>query len=95
MASHVSPKTSILLPSIANLLLNLNVNCEKITTQVLAADPITLTMWHMFFSGTLAFICVRGGYVNSINMSSETYLRAVVPIGALFAGKAFATPKQC
>lgn len=48
--------------------------------------PITLTMWHMFFSGTLAFICVRGGYVNSINMSSETYLRAVVPIGALFAG---------
>ena len=49
-------------------------------------------MWHMLFSGTLAFICVRGGYVNSINMSSETYLRAVVPIGALFAGKASATP---
>jgi len=48
--------------------------------------PITLTMWHMFFSGTLAFACVRGGYVTSINMSSETYLRAIVPIGALFAG---------
>ena len=25
--------------------------------------------------------------MNSINMSSETYLRAVVPIGALFAGE--------
>jgi len=44
-------------------------------------------MWHMFFSGTLAFACVRGGYVTSINMSSETYLRAIVPIGALFAGE--------
>ena len=49
--------------------------------------PITLTMWHMFFSGALAFVCVRGGYVPSINMSSETYMKAIVPIGALFAGK--------
>ena len=48
--------------------------------------PITLTMWHMFFSGALAFICVRGGYVPSINMSTETYMKAIVPIGALFAG---------
>ena len=23
--------------------------------------PITLTLWHMFFSGALAFACVRGG----------------------------------
>ena len=44
------------------------------------------TMWHMFFSGALAFICVRGGYVPSINMSAETYMKAIVPIGALFAG---------
>ena len=43
-------------------------------------------MWHMFFSGALAFICVRGGYVPSINMSAETYMKAIVPIGALFAG---------
>ena len=49
--------------------------------------PITLTMWHMAFSGALAFVCVRGGYVPSINMSSETYLKAIVPIGALFAGE--------
>ena len=26
-----------------------------------------------------------GGYVNSINMSSDTYMKAVVPISALFA----------
>ena len=50
--------------------------------------PITLTMWHMFFSSVLAFICVRGGYVASINMSMDTYLRAIVPISALFAGLA-------
>ena len=43
-------------------------------------------MWHMFFSGALAFICVRGGYVPAINMSAETYMKAIVPIGALFAG---------
>lgn len=48
--------------------------------------PITLTMWHMFFSSVLAFACVRLGYVPSINMSSDTYLKAIVPIAALFAG---------
>ena len=40
----------------------------------------------MFFSSVLAFICVRGGYVPSVNMSMDTYLRAIVPISALFAG---------
>ena len=53
--------------------------------------PVTLTLWHMFFSGALAFACVRGGYVQSINMSSESYMRAIVPIGALFAGE----PRSC
>lgn len=49
--------------------------------------PITLTMWHMLFSSALAFICVRSGYVAPVsNMTAETYMRAVVPIGALFAG---------
>ena len=45
-----------------------------------------MQLWHMFFSGALAFGCVRGGYVASINMSTESYMRAIVPIGALFAG---------
>ena len=48
--------------------------------------PISLTMWHMLFSSLLALACVRGGYVPSINMSSDTYLKAIVPISALFAG---------
>ncbi|KAK9819643.1 hypothetical protein WJX72_000664 [[Myrmecia] bisecta] len=48
--------------------------------------PIALTMWHMFFSSTLATICVRGGYVPSANMTTDVYMRAIVPIGALFAG---------
>ena len=46
-----------------------------------------MQLWHMFFSGALAFGCVRGGYVASINMSTESYMRAIVPIGALFAGE--------
>lgn len=48
--------------------------------------PVTLTMWHMLFSSALAFLCVRTGYVPSVNMTADTYFRAVVPIGALFAG---------
>ncbi len=51
--------------------------------------PITLTMWHMLFSSALAFLCVRTGYVPSVNMTADTYFRAVVPIGALFAGGHF------
>lgn len=49
--------------------------------------PITLTMWHMLFSSVLAFACVRGGYVPSINMTMENYCKAILPISALFAGK--------
>ncbi|KAK9865994.1 hypothetical protein WJX84_007622 [Apatococcus fuscideae] len=48
--------------------------------------PISLTMWHMFFSSCLAFICVKIGWVSGVDMSSQTYMKAVVPIGALFAG---------
>ena len=50
--------------------------------------PISLTMWHMAFSSVLAFLCVRLGYVPAVNMTSGTYMKAIVPIGALFAGKA-------
>lgn len=47
--------------------------------------PITLTMWHMGFSSVLAFLLVRTGVVPSANLSQETYLKAIVPIGGLFA----------
>ena len=48
--------------------------------------PIALTIWHMTFSSGLAFAVVRLGYVEACNMSAETYVKAVVPIGACFAG---------
>lgn len=37
--------------------------------------PVALTLWHMFFCSTLAFVVVKLGYVEAINMSSETYLK--------------------
>lgn len=40
----------------------------------------------MFFCSFLAILLVKLGYVESINMSRETYLKAVVPIGLLYAG---------
>ena len=49
--------------------------------------PISLTMWHMVFSSVLAFLCVRLGYVPAVNMTMETYVKAIIPIGALFAGE--------
>ena len=49
--------------------------------------PISLTMWHMAFSSVLAVLCVRLGYVPAVNMTTETYMKAIVPIGALFAGE--------
>lgn len=48
--------------------------------------PIALTIWHMTFSSGLAFLLVRSGYVQSCDMSMETYLKAIVPIGACFSG---------
>lgn len=40
----------------------------------------------MFFCSFLAILLVKLGYVESIGMSSETYLKAIVPIGLLYAG---------
>jgi len=37
--------------------------------------PVALTLWHMFFCSALAFGVVKMGYVETINMSSETYLK--------------------
>jgi drug/metabolite transporter (DMT)-like permease len=49
--------------------------------------PITLTVWHMIFSGTISTIMVHSGIVMpSDEMCAYTYARAILPIGALFAG---------
>ncbi|XP_057477769.1 probable sugar phosphate/phosphate translocator At5g25400 [Actinidia eriantha] len=48
--------------------------------------PISLTMIHMAFCSTLAFLCVRVfGVVEPVAISRELYLSSVVPIGALYA----------
>jgi hypothetical protein len=45
----------------------------------------TLTMWHMFFCSALAVGLVKSSRVQAIDMSTETYVRAIVPIGACYA----------
>lgn len=46
--------------------------------------PIALTMWHMFFCSSIAFVAVRVlGLVKSHNMSPREYATRVMPIGAL------------
>lgn len=48
--------------------------------------PISLTMIHMGFCSTLAFILVRVlKFVEPIGMSREMYLSSIVPIGALYS----------
>jgi hypothetical protein len=48
--------------------------------------PVALTIWHMAFCSALAFTIVKLGFVEPIGMSTETYLKAVVPIGGCYAG---------
>ncbi|KFK29848.1 hypothetical protein AALP_AA7G186600 [Arabis alpina] len=48
--------------------------------------PITLTMIHMAFCSSLAIILIKiFKIVEPVSMSRETYLRSVVPIGALYS----------
>eukprot|EP00976_Prorocentrum_cordatum_P072820 1180856-Prorocentrum_minimum.AAC.2 len=48
--------------------------------------PLALTMWHMFFCSTVAFLLVRVlKVVKSVNMSGTDYRRRVMPIGLLYA----------
>ncbi|KAF8052543.1 hypothetical protein N665_1546s0006 [Sinapis alba] len=48
--------------------------------------PITLTMIHMGFCSSLAIILIKVfKIVEPVSMSRETYLRSVVPIGALYS----------
>ncbi|KAL0648165.1 hypothetical protein Bca4012_046456 [Brassica carinata] len=48
--------------------------------------PISLTMIHMSFCSTLAVLLIKVfKFVDPVSMSRETYLRSVVPIGALYS----------
>ncbi|KAJ4890619.1 putative sugar phosphate/phosphate translocator [Raphanus sativus] len=48
--------------------------------------PITLTMIHMAFCSSLAIILIKVfKIVEPVSMSRDTYLRSVVPIGALYS----------
>ncbi|CAL5360780.1 unnamed protein product [Camellia sinensis] len=48
--------------------------------------PISLTMIHMAFCSSLAFLLIRVfKVVEPVSMSSDLYLRSVVPIGALYS----------
>ena len=48
--------------------------------------PITLTMIHMAFCSSLAIVLIKVfKIVEPVSMSRETYLRSVVPIGALYS----------
>ena len=48
--------------------------------------PITLTMIHMAFCSSLAIILIKlFKIVDPVSMSRDTYLRSVVPIGALYS----------
>ncbi|GLC35983.1 hypothetical protein PLESTB_000526000 [Pleodorina starrii] len=48
--------------------------------------PIALTLTHMAFCSTLAFLIIKAGFVETVHMDSATYFRNVVPIAALFSG---------
>ncbi|KAK8545338.1 hypothetical protein V6N13_066623 [Hibiscus sabdariffa] len=48
--------------------------------------PISLTMIHMSFCATLAFLLVKVfRFVDPVSMSKDLYLSSVVPIGALYS----------
>ena len=45
-----------------------------------------LSRRHMFFCAALAIGLVKSGRVQGIGLDSKTYMRAIVPIGACYAG---------
>mmetsp|Transcript_31748 Transcript_31748/g.38342 ORF Transcript_31748/g.38342 Transcript_31748/m.38342 type:complete len:333 (+) Transcript_31748:405-1403(+) len=48
--------------------------------------PLALTMWHMFFCSTIAFVMVRVlKVVKPVGMTNKDYQRRVIPIGMLYA----------
>lgn len=47
--------------------------------------PIALTLSHMAFCSTLAFIIIKAGFVDTVHMDSSTYLRCGPVLGVLGA----------
>jgi hypothetical protein len=37
--------------------------------------PVALTCTHMGFCSILAFVLVKGGFVEAVNITADTYLR--------------------
>jgi len=48
--------------------------------------PIALTLSHMAFCASLAFVLIKLGISDTAHMDSAMYIRSVLPIAALFAG---------
>eukprot|EP00884_Botryococcus_braunii_P014630 jgi/Botrbrau1/23168/Bobra.0041s0019.1 len=48
--------------------------------------PVTLTMFHMFFCSVLAWVLILFGWVEAISLTFDTFIRAFMPIGLLYAG---------
>jgi len=48
--------------------------------------PLALTMCHMAFCSCFAAAVIKSGKVEAPSMEMDTYLKAVVPIGALYSG---------
>ena len=48
--------------------------------------PLALTMCHMAFCSCFAAAVIKSGKVDAPSMDKDTYLKAVVPIGALYSG---------
>ncbi|KXZ44371.1 hypothetical protein GPECTOR_68g342 [Gonium pectorale] len=48
--------------------------------------PVALTMVHMGFCSSLAFLLIKMGLVKTIELDQGTYYTTVVPIAGLFAG---------
>ncbi|KAG1665573.1 hypothetical protein FOA52_000720 [Chlamydomonas sp. UWO 241] len=48
--------------------------------------PIALTLTHMAFCASLAFVLIKLGVSDTVHMDRQTYTRCVLPIALLFSG---------
>lgn len=48
--------------------------------------PVALTCTHMLLCSVVAFSLVKLGVVEAVNITADTYLSCILPIGLLFAG---------
>jgi hypothetical protein len=42
--------------------------------------PVALTLWHMGFCSTLAFVIIKLGFVQPVDMGAEMYLKWVINV---------------